>query len=72
MRRAGDLWNACRFLSAHSSGFAQSLWNLVSFPLLEGTPVLGEGQPERDLSLLRNLGRPVKATRFLLLDPQEL
>ena len=57
MRRAGDLWNACRFLPARSSGFTESLWNPGSFPLLEGTPVLGEGQPERGLILLRNVGR---------------
>ena len=57
MRRAGDLWNACRFLPARSSGFTESLWNPGSFPFLEGTPVLGEGQPERGLILLRNVGR---------------
>lgn len=59
--------------------FAENLLNLVSFPFLEGTPVLGEGQPERSLGLWRklgsqsgvsSLGKHRKAIRVLLFDPQ--
>lgn len=57
MRRAGDLWNALRFLEpASSGGLYRAYESVVSFPLLEGAPMLGEGQPERGLILLGNVG----------------
>lgn len=57
MKRAGDLWNALRFLeSARSSGLYRAYESVVSFPLLEGAPMLGEGRPERGLSVLNKVG----------------
>lgn len=61
MRRAGDLWNAPRFLPAPGAP-VEPCQSAVSFLLQEGAPVLGEGQPERGLSLLSNLGSQLVAS----------
>lgn len=85
MRRAGD---PGKWADSYPLEWlpVEPLGSVVSFPHLEGASVLGEGKPERGLSLLSNvweanlwlpeglvspLGRHMKATMFLLLDTQK-